>query len=462
MEDQEQSQVSPGDSDAVNQSASETKAQPVDRVVKPGSDFTQPVETRSAGAVAVYQQAQVPQWLKNAGVGSWSLVGVALVLVGVIFATSKISAVFVAVFIAFVFTALLNPFVNRLDRYMPRGLAVVVAVVGAVAAFAGLITFVVTSVAGQWPKLYDQLAHGLEKIVDFLNSLPLRFQFTTEGVLRWIQDMIAQGEQYLTENWQHLASTVMSNAGGIAIFFTIVALAVFVTIFFLLQGSDMWRWFLNMLPTAKRGKWNHAAQAGWWAFEGYARGTVIIAFTDGLMAWVFLEILKVPLAPALAVLVGIGALIPLIGAPAAMALAMVVALATDGVGTAVIVGIGIAGIGQLEGHVLEPLIMGKQVALNPVVVGLGVISGTLLAGLFGAIIAIPIIGVVWAVFNALYHRDPPIEGPLPGWDARPEPVKAPGFFGRIARRFGNKEGDQKSTDADTDLPKAAGDVAAES
>ena len=70
-------------------------------------------------------------------------------------------------------------------------------------------------------------------------------------------------------------------------------------------------------------------------------------------------------------------------------------------------------IGQFEGHILQPFIMGKQVALSPVVVGIGVMAGTLVAGLLGAIIAIPIIAVIWAVFSSLYHRDPPIEGPLP-------------------------------------------------
>lgn len=459
MDDQKQTTVSPSDSDAVNLSTSDTETTPADQAAVSSPGLSYSGTEANPSAAMIHQQAQVPQWLKNAGVGSWSLIGVALVIVGVVFATSRISAVFIAVFVAFVFTAILNPAVNFLAKHMPRGFAVVVALLSAIAVFAGLITFVVTSVAGQWDKLYDQLANGLGKIVDFLNGLPFKFQFTTEGVLKWLQDLIAQGEKYLTENWQRLATTVMSNAGGIAIFFTIVALAVFVTVFFLLQGSEMWRWFLNMLPTAKRGKWNHAAQAGWWAFEGYARGTMIIAFIDGVLAWVFLEILRVPLAPALAVLVMVGALIPMIGAPAAMALAMVVALATDGVGTAVIVGIGIAGIGQLEGHVLEPLIMGKQVALNPVVVGLGVISGTLLAGLFGAIIAIPIIGVVWAVFNALYHRDPPIEGPLPGWDAKPEPVKAPGFFGRIIRRFSKKD---KSTKTDSDSSQTDEEVPATS
>ena len=129
---------------------------------------------------------------------------------------------------------------------------------------------------------------------------------------------------------------------------------------------------------------------------------MLVAGTDGLFAAIFLQILVVPVAPALGILVFIGAFIPLIGAPTAMILAMIVALAAKGIVTAAIVGLGIALIGQIEGHILQPLIMGHQVSLHPVVVGIGVMVGTFTAGLLGAIIAIPIISVIWSIFSELY------------------------------------------------------------
>ena len=264
---------------------------------------------------------------------------------------------------------------------------------------------------------------------------------TSEDAYKWLTNMLDKGQEYIYSNWQHLASAALSNVGGVALAITAFALAIFVTIFFLLQGAQMWRWFLNLLPTDKRATWNHAAQAGWTTFAGYGRGTIIIAFIDGVLSWIFLEVAGVPLAPALAVLVMIGALIPMVGAPAAMIVAMIVALATEGVMKAAIVGIGIALIGQLEGHVLQPLIMGRQVALSPVVVGIGVMAGTLLAGLLGAIIAIPIIAVVWAVFSSLYHRDPPIEGPLPDLpsSAETEVARMPHEPALIGRLFSGKD-----------------------
>ena len=121
---------------------------------------------------------------------------------------------------------------------------------------------------------------------------------------------------------------------------TVLALALFVTIFFLASGGKMWRWFLNELPATMRESTHRAAGAGWYTFAGYARGTVLVALTDAVMAGIFLQLVGIPLAAPLAVLVFIGAFIPIIGAPLAMLVAMVVALASGGFVTMIVVGSG--------------------------------------------------------------------------------------------------------------------------
>lgn len=390
------------------------------------------------------QSSGVPHWLSKAGKSAWFLIGIGIVVAALVYGTVHIIPVFIAVFIALVFTALLNPVVGFLSGHISRWVAVVISILGAFAIFLGMLAFVVTSVAGQWKNLYQQVNNGVDMIVSFMDSVPfLHVTLTDAQVNEWIQNLVNSGQKYLTTNWQSLAKEALSNAGSIAIFFTIVALSVFLTLFFLHSGASMWRWFLNMLPTRSRLNVHKGAQAGWSSFSGYARGTLIIAFTDGLMAWAYLEIVRVPLAPALGVLVMIGAFIPMVGAPIAMVVAMIVALAVGGIWKAALVGIGIALIGQLEGHVLQPLIMGRQVSLHPVVVGIGVVSGTLVGGLLGAIVVIPFLGVIWAVFNALYHRDPPIEGDLPDFSAheveKPEAPKQ--------RRFGRRSHPEAAAEA---------------
>lgn len=360
----------------------------------------------------------LPPWLRRAGLGSWAIIGLVIVISLSVFALARVSAVFTAMFVALLLTAILNPVVNLLDRWINRWIAVLLAVLGFFGLFMGLMTLVVTSVVGQWPKLADQFSNGIDIIIEFLRNTPFHITLTPEDVSTWLDQMVDNAQTYLASNWSRLAGDVLSNVSSVALVFTVMALSVFVTVFFLHSGSGMWRWFLNLLPERRRDNTHRAASAGWYTFSGYARGTMIIAATDGILAGVFLQLLGVPVAPALGVLVFIGAFIPLIGAPAAMVVAMVVALAADGLLKAAIVGLGIAAIGQLEGHILQPLIMGHQVSLHPVVVGVGVAVGTFTAGLLGAVIAIPVIGVIWAVFAELHEPDPPIEGELPDYIGR--------------------------------------------
>lgn len=376
--------------------------------------------------------SSVPSWLRDSGIAAWSIIGITIVIAAIVFGTVKILPVFIALFVALVLTALLTPIVNFLDKWLNRWLAVTITLLASLSILVGLISFVIASVAGQWPTLTSQFGDGLDKILEFLDSTPFNPDISAEEILQWVNHIFQYIIDYVQNNWSTVASEALSNVTGVGLFFTIVALSIFVTIFLLGSGARMWVWFLNLLPHRIRHSTHRAASAGWESFSGYSRGTLIIAFIDGILSWVFLQIIGVPLAPALGVLVMIGALIPMFGAPLAMVVAMVVALAANGFVKAAIVGVGIALIGQLEGHVLQPLIMGRQASLHPVVVGVGVTAGTLVAGLFGAIVAIPIIGVIWAVFTELYQPDPPLES-LP---ASTKPVEPPRF---PAQRLGKRK-----------------------
>nr|WP_126383907.1 AI-2E family transporter [Actinomyces howellii] len=360
----------------------------------------------------------LPSWLVRGGVGAWLLLGLLIVISLVFFATSRIIPVFIGVFMALVLTSILQPLVNLFARVMPRYPATFLGLLTALGLVAGLLAYVVSSVTNQWSSLAAQFSDGVSTIVDFLENGPLPVHLTQDQLMGQVDTWLAQGQSYVQDNAPTLASEVLSNAGTVVDVFAVLALAVFSTIFFLASGARMWRWFLNELPARQRESVHRAAGAGWYTFAGYARGTVIVALTDGIMAGVFLQIVGVPLAAPLAVLVFIGAFIPIIGAPAAMLIAMMVALASDGVVTMVVVCLGVAGIGQIEGHILQPLIMGRQVSLHPVVVIIGVAVGTYAAGLLGAIVAVPLISVAWSVYSELHVRDAPVVGELPAYPAR--------------------------------------------
>jgi predicted PurR-regulated permease PerM len=370
---------------------------------------TGPAARKVAGArrnppVVGYEQT-APTWLRKMAGVSWRLLVVVAAIAVVFYATSRVTLLFIAVFIAFVFTAVLRPAVELFSRVMPRGLATAIAILGGFLLFAGLLTYVGYSVANQWTALSKQFGNGISEITDFLKNGRLPFTVTNDQIVQWINT----GHTWVQQHAGDLASQAASSAGSLVQVFTALALAVFLTVFFLARGHELWRWFLNQLPVRVRESWQIAAGAGWYTFSGYTRGTVIIATTDGVLAFIALSIIRVPLAAPLAVLVLIGAFIPLVGAPTAMVVAMIVALAANGPISAGIVGICIALIGQFEGHVLQPLVMGRQVSLHPVVIALVVTTGTLTAGILGAVIAVPLVAVAWAIFSKLRRIEPAMD-----------------------------------------------------
>ena len=366
----------------------------------------------------------LPGWLVRGGVGAWLLLGIVTAVSLVFIGTAQVIPVFIGVFIALVITAILYPLVSFFARFMPRYPATFLGLLTALAVVAALIAYVVSSVTSQWDSLARQFSDGLDTIVDFLEHGPLPVHLTQQELVDTVQSLVEQGQEYVQSNAPSLAGEVLSNAGSIADVFVVLALALFTAIFLLASGGRMWRWFLNELPARLRERVHRAAGAGWYTFAGYARGTVILALTDAVMAGVFLQVVGVPLAAPLAVLVFIGAFVPIIGAPAAMLVAMVVALASKGFIAMVVVGLGVAGIGQIEGHILQPLIMGRQVSLHPVVVGLAVAVGTFSAGLLGAVVAVPLVSVAWSVYSELHTKDAPVVGELPRYNAAEKGEKA--------------------------------------
>ena len=283
----------------------------------------------------------------------------------------------------------------------------------------GLVTFVATSAVGQFGRLAAQFATGIREIEVLLSAPPLRLPAgeLTAGP--------SQALAWLAENRGQVAAQVAGEAGIVVELFAGLALAVFCALFFLHSGERLWGWVLGQLPV-RRARWDAAGRAGWTAFAGYTRGVVLVAVSNATFVGIALHLLKVPLALPLSLLVLLGAFVPLIGAPIAMWIATLVALAGRGPLTALAVLVLIVVIGQIEGHVLHPLIMSRAVKLHPVVVAVSVASGTVLAGIIGAVVAVPMVAVAWATFAQLRatNADDPSPGSADAGPARGRPAPA--------------------------------------
>lgn len=144
-----------------------------------------------------------------------------------------------------------------------------------------------------------------------------------------------------------------------------------------------------------------AGRAAWRTFTGYTHGIIVVAATNAVLVGLALFVLGVPLALPLALLEFFAAFVPLIGSPIALGIAAVVALASKGPIVAAVVIALIVVIGQIEGHLLHPIVMSWAVRLHPVVIALSVIAGAIAAGVLGAIVTVPLVSVVWSVHQAL-------------------------------------------------------------
>ncbi|MBE1874252.1 AI-2E family transporter [Myceligenerans pegani] len=332
-------------------------------------------------------------WLRATGDAAWRFIGIVAVIALVVYLISLVQIVFVAVYLALVLTAVLLPLGNLYDRALPRGLAMIASLLTLLAVVGGLTTYVVSTIAARADDLTTQLTTGLDSLAQ---SLP----FDVGTSEQWLVD----GGTWFEENSGAVLDQALQGANLAATGATVVVLGMFLTIFFLTGGGAMWRWFVDQLPARARRNWEAAGETGWRTFSGYTRGIAFVALADATMAGVFLTVMNNPLALPLTVVVFLAVFVPMVGPVAAIVISAVVTLATGDPTSAIIVAVGMTVIAQIDANVLQPLITGKQVNLHPVAMALAITCGTVLAGLLGAVIAVPLTAVSWAVFSRLRAR----------------------------------------------------------
>jgi predicted PurR-regulated permease PerM len=332
------------------------------------------------------------------------VLGVVAYLVFLLLARFQLIAV--AVFIALVVTALVRPLVDVVARVLPvpRGVAVLCSYLLAAVLIAGALSLTGLLVANESPQLASQFDTGVARLEHWLEGAPFHVH---PSALSGLQQQL---NSFVTAHRSTLIQGALSGAGQVIEGITIAALALFCSVFFAHSSERMWDWVGHQLPVRRRPGWRRAGEAAWRTLSGYIRGTILVAGTNAILVGIALFVLREPLALPLAVLEFLASFVPLIGSPVALAVASAVALATRGPVTAVIVLALIVVIGQIEGHLLQPLIMSWAVRLHPVVVAVSVIAGSIALGIVGAVVAVPAVSVAWAVVHALREPDAPPSG----------------------------------------------------
>ncbi|MEV0449028.1 AI-2E family transporter [Streptomyces sp. NPDC050600] len=348
----------------------------------------------------------VAPFLRTAAAYAWRLLVVGALVYALFSVLGRFHEVAVAVFLGLVITALLRPVADLVARKLPRPLAVALTLLAGIALVLGALTLVGEAVAGESATLAREFRDGIGRIERWLQRPPFRLN------PRALTDVQSKIGDFLSSHRSTLVSQALSGAHQVVAVLTTLVLAVFCSVFFIHSGDRQWDWFREQLPPSARRRVGVGGLAAWRTFTGYTHGIVLVAATNAILVGIALWLLGVPLAVPLALLEFLAAFIPLIGSPVALAVAAVVALASKGPWVAAIVIALIVIIGQIEGHLLHPLVMSWAVRLHPLVVALSVVAGTIAAGILGAVVAVPLVSVVWSVRTALRE-----EGGVEGTEA---------------------------------------------
>lgn len=342
--------------------------------------------------------------VRKAAAWALNLLIIFAAVIAVLWVIRRLELIVVPVALALILTALLVPAVDFLDRRgAPRGGAVALVILAGVAIVGGILSFVVSQFVTGLPELVDQVTQSIDSTRTWLVDGPLNLS------REQIDNAGNAAIEALRNNQERLTSGALSTATTITEIVTGAVLVLFTLIFFLHGGRNIWHFVTKIFPSHVQERVREAGRAGFGSLIAYIRATFLVALVDAVGIGTGLAIMGVPLALPLASLVFLGAFIPLVGAVVAGFLAVVVALLTKGFLYALITLGLIIAVMQLEGHVLQPLVMGRAVSIHPLAVVLAIAGGTVLAGIVGALLAVPVVAVVNSTVRVLVARDPAAE-----------------------------------------------------
>ncbi|MGN6782002.1 MAG: AI-2E family transporter [Marmoricola sp.] len=357
----------------------------------------QPREPRIDAGPSNFAPAQVPYGVDLAAAWAWRFIVIAVAGLMLLYAVRFFALVALPLAVALFLAALLLPVVDLLERRfrLPRSFASIVMVLLTLAVIGLLLTFVGQQVSAGVDNLSGQVVNGLEQIRDWLRTGPLHASDSQiNDFIRNAQDLVKKQGQDLTGKVAEIGTAV---GHVIAAFFIVL----FSSYFFLADGRLIWAWIVRLFPRTARLRADASGQVAFRSLTQFVRATVLVAGTDAIGTMIGAAILGLPFVGAIGVLVFLGAFVPMIGATLSGTVAVLVALVAKGPIVALIMlGVVIA-VQQLEAHVLQPFLMGRFVSVHPLGVIVAIAMGVIVAGIPGALVAVPLAAALNAIVQYL-------------------------------------------------------------
>ncbi len=346
----------------------------------------------------------VDPFVRKCAAWAWRLLAILGAILALLWLISRLEVIVVPVALAVILTALLLPAVDWLDRRgAPRGAAVALILLTGFAFFGGILSFVVSQFISGLPDLTTQVTRSIDNATQWLIEGPAHLS------LEQIDRAGDAAAKALRDNQEKLTVGALSTAATLTEIVTGALLMLFTLIFLLYGGRSIYAYLTRIVPERNRDRVRQAGRAGFGSLIGYVRATLLVALVDAVGIGTGLAIMGIPLALPLASLVFLGAFIPLIGAVISGFLAVVIALLAKGLVYALLtLGLVIA-VQQLEAHVLQPLVMGRAVSIHPLAIVLAIATGAVLAGIIGALLAVPVLAFLNSAFRVLAAADPAVE-----------------------------------------------------
>lgn len=341
----------------------------------------------------------VPRRLRVATAYAWRFLVIAGAIAVVVWLVIQLKILVIPLLVAILLAALLWPAFSWMLRHrMPRWLAIVIALLGTVAVIGGLLWLAGWQIAQQWSSVQARTVDGLAQLRAGLLEGPLHLTADQiDGLLAQAGDLLQQQAQLLLSGALAIGSTVGHVATG-------ALLTVFILLCILADGGGIWRWTQRLFPKNARVAVDGAARTGWVTVVNYARTQLLVATIDAVGIGLGAFLLGVPLAIPVGVLVFLGAFVPIVGAVLTGAVAVFLALVYNGPWIAVWMLLVVLAVQQIEGHILQPLLMGSAVKVHPLAVVLVVAGGALIGGIPGALFAVPLAAFVNVVAVYLSRR----------------------------------------------------------
>jgi predicted PurR-regulated permease PerM len=343
----------------------------------------------------------VPRWLARGAGWSWRLLLIAAVVAGVLYLVAHLLVVIVPMVGGLFGAAILSPAARWLRRRgLPPLLATWIPFLLALAAGIAIAAWLVPAVGSEFGDLRGTLVHALGSLRTWLINGPLHLSPSdVDALVHRIQSQGSQGSAVLLHG--ALAGALLAVEALAAMLLTLV-----LTFFFVKDGPSLAGWLGSFAEPSRRTRMEQSAALAWQIFSAYVQGTAINGTINGLLMTAGLLIIGVPLAVPIGVITFFGGFFPLVGAIVSGGIAVLVAFAAKGfVGALLVLGLTIL-IHHVEGYVVGPLVLGRKVRLHAVVIILALSAGTVVGGVFGAFVAVPVTAIGLALIE--FYRGLPV------------------------------------------------------